>query len=128
MFMGIGVWGPRSWPAMAREARRSRRRPSFALIRLLMAMGLLPLLLALPMRGAAEDFFDKVVVGRPTVDLAVGEGSILRFDGPVDSVFVADSSIADVRVVSADVVYVYGRKSGSTNLIAMSAEQRLRAT
>src|SRR5215471_10818607 len=127
MFMGISVWEPQSRPAMACEARTLRRRLSFAFLRLLMAMWLLPIgLVAMPLQGAAEDFFDKVVIGRPTVDLAVGEGRILRFDGPVDSVFVADSSVADVRVVSADVVYVYGKKSGATNLIATSAEQRVR--
>ena len=89
----------------------------------LLAIGLF----AMPMRGVAKDFFDDVVVGRPSIDLAVGEGRILRFDGPVESVFIADSSIADVRVVSADVVYVYGKKSGVTNLIATSAEQHIRA-
>jgi pilus assembly protein CpaC len=93
-----------------------------------MAMSLLPIgLLAMPTRGVANDIFDNVVVGRPSIDLAVGEGRILHFDGPVDSVFIADSSIADVRVVSADVVYVLGKKSGTTNLIATSAEQRVRA-
>jgi pilus assembly protein CpaC len=93
-----------------------------------MAMGLLPIaLFAMPMRGAANDLFDDIVVGRPSIDLAVGEGRILHFDGPVDSVFIADSSIADVRVVAADVVYVHGKKSGATNLIATSAEQRIRA-
>src|SRR5215475_22638 len=127
--MGISVWEPRSRPAAACQARTLRRSLSFAFVRWLMAMGLLSIgLLATPMQGAAEDIFDNIVVGRPTIDLAVGEGRILRFDGPVDSVFIADSSVADVRVVSADVVYVYGKKSGMTNLIAMSAEQRLRAT
>jgi pilus assembly protein CpaC len=101
---------------------------AFAVARLLVAMSLLPIgLFAMSMRGIANDFFDNIVVGRPSIDLAVGEGRILRFDGPVDSVFIADSSVADVRVVSADVVYVYGKKSGMTNLIATSAEQRVRA-
>ncbi len=125
--MGISVWEPRPRPAMACEGRTLRRRLSFAFLGLLMAMGLMAIgLLATPMRGAAQDIFDNVVVGRPTVDLAVGEGRILRFDGPVDSVFIADSSVADVRVVSADVVYVLGKKSGRTNLIATSPEQRVR--
>jgi pilus assembly protein CpaC len=86
-------------------------------------------LLAMPMRqGSTRDFYEDVVVGRPTIDLSVGEGRILHFDGPVDSVFIADPAIADVRVVAADVVYVYGKRSGVTNLIATSAEQRVRAT
>ena len=71
---------------------------------------------------------DVTVVGRPSIQLMVGEGRLLRFDGPVDSVFIADSTIADVRVVSPDVVYVYGKKSGMTNLIAIAADQKVRAT
>jgi pilus assembly protein CpaC len=102
--------------------------PGFAVARRLIAMSLAAIGLVVTVTpGVAKDFFDDVVVGRPTIDLAVGEGRIVRFDGPVDSVFIADSSVADVRVVSADVVYVYGKKSGMTNLIATSVEQRIRA-
>src|SRR5262245_40084381 len=60
-----------------------------------------------------------------SVQLMVGEGRILHFDGPVDSVFIADSSIGDVRVVAPDIVYVYGKKSGTTNLIALSSGQKI---
>ena len=122
------VWAPRWRSARSGNARLSPRVPAFAFAGWLMAMSLLPIgLLMMPTRGVAEDSFDNTVVGRPSIDLNVGEGRILRFDGPVDSVFIADSSIADVRVVSPDVVYVHGRKSGMTNLIATSAEQRIRA-
>jgi pilus assembly protein CpaC len=129
--MGLKVWAPRRVPATSSDGRPARRIPAFAFARGLMAMSLsaigLLVGLAMPMPGVAKDFFDDVVVGRPSIDLAVGEGRILRFDGPVESVFIADSAIADVRVVSADVVYVYGKKSGVTNLIATSVEQRIRA-
>jgi pilus assembly protein CpaC len=62
------------------------------------------------------------------INLMVGQGRLLRFDGPVDSVFIADSSLADLRVVSPDVVYVYGKKSGTTNLIAVSKDLSVRST
>jgi pilus assembly protein CpaC len=61
----------------------------------------------------------------PSFELPVGEGRILRFDQAVESVYVADSEIADLRVVSANVVYVYGKKTGTTNLIALSRDQRI---
>jgi pilus assembly protein CpaC len=102
--------------------------PAFAMARRLIAMSLVAIgLVVMATPGVAKDISDDVVAGRPTIDLAVGEGRLVRFDGPVDSVFIADSSVADVRVVSADVVYVYGKKSGTTNLIATSVEQRIRA-
>jgi pilus assembly protein CpaC len=58
--------------------------------------------------------------------LVVGQGRILRFDQPVESVFIGDPAIADVRVVSPGVIYVYAIKTGFTNLIALSPDQSLR--
>jgi pilus assembly protein CpaC len=125
--MGLRIW-PRQWPATSDDQRTSQRISAFAVTLRLIAMSLMATGLApMAMPGVAKDFFDDVVVGRPTIDLPTGEGRIIRFDGPVESVFIADSSVADVRVVSADVVYVYGKKSGITNLIATSVEQRIRA-
>ena len=65
---------------------------------------------------------------RPTIELPVGQGRILRFNEPVESVLVADTTIADIQVVSPDIVYVFGLKSGITNLIAITADQRIEAT
>lgn len=60
--------------------------------------------------------------------LTMGQGQILRFDQPVESVFLADTSIADVRVVSPGAVYIYATKIGNTNLIALSPDQSTRGT
>lgn len=57
-----------------------------------------------------------------TLDLAQGEGRILRFQDPVESVLVAEPGIADLRVVSPGVIYVFGKAPGQTNLIALGAE------
>ena len=65
--------------------------------------------------------------GQP-LDLHVGQGRILRFDQPAESVFVADTQIADVRVVSPGVVYLYATKIGQTNLIALAPDQTMRGT
>jgi pilus assembly protein CpaC len=65
---------------------------------------------------------------RPTIELPIGQGRILRFNEPVESVLIADTTIADLQVVSPDIVYVFGLKSGVTNLIAITADQRIEAT
>ena len=52
------------------------------------------------------------------------QGRLLRFDEPVESVFIADPEIADVRVVSPDLVYVYGKALGLTNLLAVSTRPK----
>src|SRR5262245_1804791 len=36
------------------------------------------------------------------VDLAVSQGRVLRFDEPLESVFLGDPSIADVRIIQPD--------------------------
>ena len=54
------------------------------------------------------------------VTVPMSQGRLLRFDDAVESVFIADPAIADVRVVSSDVVYVYGKRIGLTNLMAVS--------
>jgi pilus assembly protein CpaC len=58
--------------------------------------------------------------------LPLGQGRIIRFDQPVESVFMADAKIADVRVVSPGVVYVHALKTGRTNLIALSPDEDTR--
>jgi len=60
--------------------------------------------------------------------LVVGQGRILRFDQPVESVFVGDPAVADVRVVSPGVIYLYGIKIGATNVIALSPGHSTRGT
>jgi pilus assembly protein CpaC len=65
---------------------------------------------------------------QPTVELPVSQGRIVRFNEPVESVLVADTTIADVQVVSPEVVYIFGLKPGVTNLIAITSSQRIEAT
>ncbi|RWB36386.1 MAG: type II and III secretion system protein family protein [Mesorhizobium sp.] len=65
---------------------------------------------------------------KPTVDLPVGQGRLLRFNEPVESVLIADTTIADLQVVSPGMVYVFGLKPGLTNLIAITADERVEAS
>ncbi|WP_244467967.1 type II and III secretion system protein family protein [Nitratireductor soli] len=62
------------------------------------------------------------------VDLHVGQGRLLRFNEPVESVLVADATIANLQIVAPDIVYVFGLKSGVTNLIAITGDQRVKAS
>lgn len=55
-------------------------------------------------------------------ELAAGEGRVLHFDEPVDSVLVAEPGIADLQVISPGVIYVFGKQTGRTSLVALNAE------
>ena len=70
-------------------------------------------LLAWPSPGQAQ-----TPAAGGTVSLLVSEGRLLRLNHAATNVFVGDSSIADVQVVSPTTVYVYGRKPGQTTLSA----------
>ena len=85
---------------------------------------LLVILLAPPVAGQTPtDSFST----RQSIERMVGQGRLLQLDEAAESVYVGDTTIADLRIVAPDVVYVYGRKIGSTNLIAISAEHKVRA-
>ncbi|NVZ53865.1 type II and III secretion system protein family protein [Pseudomonas sp. B6002] len=54
-----------------------------------------------------------------TLNLASGEGRILHFVAPVDSVLVAEPNVADLQVVSPGTLYIFGKAPGNTSLIAL---------
>ena len=53
-----------------------------------------------------------------TVNLSVGSGRMVRLDGTMSDLFVANDSIADVQVRSADQVYIFGKTAGETTVYA----------
>jgi len=71
---------------------------------------------------------ENVAPGGADIEVAAGQGCLLHFDGPIEEVLIADPLIADVKVVAVDIIYVYGKKSGTTNLIATSADHKVRAS
>jgi pilus assembly protein CpaC len=85
---------------------------------------LLAIMLAQPAAGQTPTTSPS---SRQSIELMVGQGRLLQLDEAAESVYVGDTTIADLRVVAPDVVYIYGRKIGSTNLIAISAEHKMRA-
>lgn len=62
------------------------------------------------------------------IALARDQGKILRLDAPAESVFVADPEIADVQVKSRRLIYVFGKKVGSTSLFAVGARESIVAS
>lgn len=54
-----------------------------------------------------------------SINLASGEGRILHFAAPVDSVLVAEPNVADLQVVSPGTLYIFGKAPGNTSLIAL---------
>jgi pilus assembly protein CpaC len=71
--------------------------------------------------AAAADAVE-VLDGQATVlTLEVGNGRLIRLDGPAASVLVADPDVADVASVSPAVIWVYAILPGETNVFAVDA-------
>ena len=59
------------------------------------------------------------------VRIEVGKGQVIRLPRPASTVFVADPEIADVQAQSPSIIYLFGRKAGSTSLFAVGENDEL---
>ena len=107
-------------PSMAR--RPTTTPPLVHLFYCAMTRVMTPLMLLLAVIGPAH------AQSESALSLETGQGRILRFGQDVASVFVANPEVADVQVVSPGVVYVFGKRHGDTNLIALSSDEQTQAS
>lgn len=59
------------------------------------------------------------------INIEVSKGTLIRFSKPVDNVFIADPTIADIQVKSPTLAYVFGKRQGQTNVYAISANDEV---
>jgi pilus assembly protein CpaC len=57
--------------------------------------------------------------------LEIRKGQLIRLDRPAAAVFVADPEVADVQAHSPTLVYVFGRRSGTTTLFAVDGQENV---
>lgn len=62
---------------------------------------------------------------RSMIEMKVGQGNLLTFALPVQTVLVANPNVLDVEMVSARSAYIYGVSSGTTNLFALSSSDQV---
>ena len=55
--------------------------------------------------------------------LEIRKGQLIRLERPAAAVFVADPEVADVQAHSPTLVYVFGRRSGTTTLFAVDENE-----
>jgi pilus assembly protein CpaC len=79
--------------------------------------------------GARVAFADPQDLGPATsrLTLEIGKGRLIRLDGAVKSVFVADPRIADIDVKSPSLVYVTAKAAGATSLFAIDRFEQVLA-
>jgi pilus assembly protein CpaC len=80
----------------------------------------IPLLRLLLLFVGAASFASAAEAAIPReLTVAVSSAQVIEFPQPARSVFIADPSIADIQVSSPKSVIIFGRKPGSTTLIAI---------
>ena len=60
-----------------------------------------------------------------TVNLSVGSGRMVRLDGTMTDLFVANDAVADVQVRSPEQIYIFGKSAGETTVYATDKAGRV---
>jgi pilus assembly protein CpaC len=79
-------------------------------------------LLATPAHGQGAP---EVLSTADTLTIEVRKGQVIRLPQPAATVFVADPEIADVQAQSPSIVYLFGRRAGSTSLYAVDENDQI---
>jgi pilus assembly protein CpaC len=79
-------------------------------------------LLATPAHGQATP---EALDTEDTLRIEVRKGQVIRLPSPAATVFVADPEIADVQAQSPSIVYLFGRRAGSTSLYAVGENDQV---
>ena len=66
-----------------------------------------------------------LVAPNGTVDLEIRKGTLVRLEDAVAAVFVADPDIADVQAQSPNILYVFGKRAGTTTIYAVDDRQQV---
>jgi pilus assembly protein CpaC len=75
--------------------------------------------------GSAQQETAETLSTEGSISLEVRKGRVIRLPRPAATVFVADPEIADVQAQSASIVYLFGRRTGSTSLFAVDENDQL---
>lgn len=75
--------------------------------------------------ASAQRAYTETIDVADNVDIEVGKGQVIRLPRPAATVFVADPEIADVQAQSPSIIYLFGRKAGSTSLFAVDENDQL---
>lgn len=94
---------------MVQSSMRFLRCLSFAVVAVLAALP------AFAQQGILSGDLTQVSVG-------IGKGQLIRLESPATTVYLADPEVADVQVMSPQLIYLFGREPGETNLYAIGPD------
>ena len=78
-----------------------------------------------PMGSGASGMAATPAQGAGVLQIEQDKGEMLRLPQPAASVFIANPEVADLQVMSPTLVYLFGKRSGETSLIAVNANEQV---
>ena len=77
--------------------------------------------------GASTPAVAQTIASAPANDVALslGTGRLVRLDGSMSDLFIANPAIADVQVRSANQLYIFGKAAGETTVYATNSAGRV---
>lgn len=67
----------------------------------------------------------RVLAPTGTLTLETRKGRLIQLDSPIAAVFIADPEIADIQAQSPTILYLYGKRSGTTTIYAVDDQQQI---
>lgn len=92
-----------------------------------LALLILALISIISPPALAQSNIRTLTTGDETLELEVNKGILVRLPQPASAVFVANPGFADISVKSPTLVYVIGKRTGITALLAVDANDRVLA-
>ncbi len=85
------------------------------------------LAMALAANSSTASNAQSVSISQPDsrISVAVGRGKLITLPSPIEDIFIAENSIADVQVRSPRQIYIFGKKGGQTSFYATSASGKV---
>jgi pilus assembly protein CpaC len=89
---------------------------------LIAAFAAVPVLHARADKGNLMALNDKSAHTLPMMNVTVGKGEVVKINGKVADVMVANPSVADVVALQSDKLYIVGSQLGDTNLLVLDSD------
>lgn len=77
---------------------------------------------------AYSQSFQTIEADSDPMEIEIGEGKLVKLPRSASNIFIANPEIADLNVKSARLVYVFGRKAGTTSLFAIDNNDQVLAS
>ncbi len=78
--------------------------------------------------SAYAQSFQAIDASADPLEIEISEGKLLKLPRSASNIFIANPEIADLNVKSSTLVYVFGKKAGTTSIFALDTNDKIMAS